>query len=75
MASYTMQLREYIEMWSQNETLSTRDQIEKGRTNLFDFDYPIFDVSNYKKSLKLILSEPSLQGKSVSKQKDYSNFI
>jgi hypothetical protein len=48
MASYTMQLREYIEMWSQNETLSTRDQIEKGRTHLFDFDYPIFDA-DYKK--------------------------
>jgi hypothetical protein len=48
MASYTMQLREYIEMWSQNETLSTRDRIEKGRTKLFDFDYPIFDA-DYKK--------------------------
>jgi hypothetical protein len=43
-----MQLREYIEMWSQNETLSIRDQIEKGRTKLFDFDYPVFDP-NYKK--------------------------
>lgn len=39
-----MQLREYIEMWSQNEEgLSTKDVIEKGRTKLFDFDYPIFD--------------------------------
>jgi hypothetical protein len=43
-----MQLREYIEMFSQNETLSTREQIEKGRTKLFDFDYPIFDA-DYKK--------------------------
>jgi hypothetical protein len=43
-----MQLREYIEMWSQNETLSTKDTIEKGRPKLFDFDYPIFDA-NYKK--------------------------
>jgi hypothetical protein len=48
MSNYTMPLREYIEMWSQNESLSTRDKIEKGRTKLFDFDYPIFDVS-YKK--------------------------
>jgi hypothetical protein len=43
MASYTMQLREYIEMFSQDLTLSTRDKIETGRTKLFDFDYPIFD--------------------------------
>jgi hypothetical protein len=43
-----MQLREYIEMWSQNETLSTKDTIEKGRPKLFDFDYPIFDA-DYKK--------------------------
>jgi hypothetical protein len=42
-----MQLREYIEQASQYETLSTRDKIEKGRSKLFDFDYPIFD-SAYK---------------------------
>lgn len=48
MASYTMELRNYIEMWSQYETLSTKDRIEKGRTKLFDFDYPIFDPA-YKK--------------------------
>lgn len=47
MASYTMQLREYIEQASQDEILSTREKIEKGRTKLFDFDYPIFD-SSYK---------------------------
>jgi hypothetical protein len=38
-----MQLREYIEGWSQDQTLSVRDRIEVGRTKLFDFDYPIFD--------------------------------
>lgn len=48
MSSYTMQLREYVESWSQYESLSIKDRIEKGRTKLFDFDYPIFDV-NYKK--------------------------
>jgi hypothetical protein len=49
MASYTMQLREYIEQASQdNETMSIRDKIETGRSKLFDFDYPLFDV-NYKK--------------------------
>jgi hypothetical protein len=45
MASYTMQLREYIEMFSQSETLPIREQIEKGRLKLFDFDYPIFDTA------------------------------
>jgi hypothetical protein len=48
MSSYTMQLREIIEMFSQEEELPIREQIEKGRTKLFDFDYPIFDV-DYKK--------------------------
>ena len=48
MATYTMQLREYIESFSQYESLSIRDKIEKGRTKLFDFDYPLFD-SDYKK--------------------------
>ncbi|UMO75960.1 lower collar protein [Bacillus phage vB_BsuP-Goe23] len=46
MSSYTMQLRTYIEMWSQAETgLSTAEKIEKGRPKLFDFNYPIFDES------------------------------
>ncbi|WP_213417957.1 hypothetical protein [Bacillus velezensis] len=41
-----MQLRTYIEMWSQGETgLSTAEKIEKGRPKLFDFNYPIFDES------------------------------
>jgi len=44
MASYTMQLREYIESYSQdNEMLSNRDRIKIGREKLFDFEYPIFD--------------------------------
>jgi hypothetical protein len=47
MASYTMELREYIEMWSQDEEISNRERIEKGRSKLFDFDYPLFDT-NYK---------------------------
>ena len=47
MASYTMQLREYIEGFSEDVMLSTRDKIEHGRTKLFDFNYPIFD-SEYK---------------------------
>ncbi|MGA9220650.1 MAG: hypothetical protein WBZ57_05585 [Pseudomonas graminis] len=50
MASYTMELRTYIEAWSQfdpNPNLTTREKIEIGRKKLFDFDYPIFDP-NYK---------------------------
>lgn len=49
MASYTMELREYLEMWSQEEDgKSHSDIIEKGRPKLFSFDYPIFD-KDYKK--------------------------
>lgn len=48
MASYTMGLNEYIEMYSQeNENLSLNEKIEIGRKKLFDFSYPIFD-SSYK---------------------------
>lgn len=43
MATYTMELRNYIEMWSQGENLPQREVIEKGRKQLFDFDYPFFD--------------------------------
>jgi hypothetical protein len=48
MASYTMQLREYIEQATQDiEDMSWKDRIEAGRPKLFDFSYPIFDT-NYK---------------------------
>jgi hypothetical protein len=44
MASYTMELREIVEMYSQDtEVMSARDRIEIGRKKLFDFEYPIFD--------------------------------
>lgn len=43
MAGYTMQLREYIESFSYDERLPVREVIERGRAELFDFDYPIFD--------------------------------
>jgi hypothetical protein len=50
MSSYTMQLKAYIEMWTQFDATkkNTRDKIEVGRTKLFDFEYPIFD-ENYRK--------------------------
>lgn len=52
MSSYTMQLRTLIEQPTQYETgLSAREKIEIGRTQLFDFDYPIFDVA-YKKTFE-----------------------
>ena len=44
MAMYTMELRNYIEMFSQYEdNLSLDERIEIGREKLFDFDYPFFD--------------------------------
>lgn len=49
MSSYTMQLRAYIEHFSQHKRgLSIRERIEIGRPKLFDFYYPIFS-QNYKK--------------------------
>ena len=45
---YTMQLRSYIEMFSQFEdNLTIDERIEIGREKLFDFDYPFFD-ENYR---------------------------
>ena len=52
MASYTMPLRDYIEMWSQHiPDISTRERIEIGRKKLFDFPYPIFD-EKYRKEFE-----------------------
>ena len=49
MSSYTIELRNYIESFSQYEKgLSIKEKIEVGRPNLFDFDYPMFD-ENYQK--------------------------
>lgn len=42
MSKYTATLSEFF-MMNQDGTLSNRDLIEKGRTQLFDFDYPIYD--------------------------------
>lgn len=39
-----MELRTYIEKWTQEDTgLSLDEKIEEGRKHLFDFDYPFFD--------------------------------
>lgn len=51
MASYTMQLREIIEQASQYENLSTKERIEQGRKQLFDFEYPLFDEA-YRKTFE-----------------------
>lgn len=50
MATYTIQLNEYIENFSilqkqDHLQLSHREKIERGRKELFDFDYPLFDES------------------------------
>src|SRR5699024_5974973 len=48
MAMYTMQLRSYIEKFSQfDENLTLDERIEIGREKMFDFDYPSFD-ENYR---------------------------
>ena len=52
MASYTMPLRDYIEMWTQQyPDMPTRERIEIGRKKLFDFPYPIFD-EKYRKEFE-----------------------
>jgi len=48
MATYTVELREFIESFShyqqrENIHFSHKEKIEMGRKHLFDFDYPIFD--------------------------------
>src|SRR5699024_4304578 len=48
MAMYTMELRNYIEKFSQyDENLTIDERIEIGREKLFDFDNPFFD-ENYR---------------------------
>lgn len=52
MASYTMQLRAYIEHFTQyEEGLTLDERIEEGRKHLFDFDYPFFDEA-YRKAFE-----------------------
>lgn len=49
MSSYTTQLRNIIEHYSQDqEGLSLDERIEIGRKHLFDFDYPFFDAEYQK---------------------------
>lgn len=46
MASYTMQLREIIEHYSQDQYgLDYKERIELGRQHLFNFEYPFFSES------------------------------
>lgn len=52
MASYTMQLKTYIESFTQYEDdLSHSERIKIGRKHLFDFDYPFFD-ENYREQFE-----------------------
>lgn len=58
MATYTMQLRTYIEKFSQFEhDLSIDERIEKARGKLFDFHYPFFDESYRKQFETNIINE------------------
>jgi hypothetical protein len=45
MSTYTITLKEVIDLYTIDEGANVRDKIELGRTKLFDFDYPIFDES------------------------------
>lgn len=51
MSTYTMQLRTYIEMFTQDVDLPLKEKLEVGRTKLFDFSYPIFD-EQYRKEFE-----------------------
>lgn len=52
MATYTMQLKTYIEQATQfDEGVSISEKIEAGRKKLFDFPYPIFD-EDYRKQFE-----------------------
>jgi len=58
MALYTIELRRYIDSFSQYETgLSLNEKIERGRTRLFDFSYPFFDESKKKEFERLFIME------------------
>lgn len=48
LSSYTMSIKECLDLWVGQESYNLKDKIEKGRVKLFDFDYPIFDPA-YKK--------------------------
>ena len=43
MADYTIELRRYIDSFSYGSSLPRKEILDKGRTQLFDFDYPFFD--------------------------------
>lgn len=47
MSSYTMTLKEVLELLAQDEAYDTNGLIENGRKYLFDFNFPIFD-ENYR---------------------------
>ena len=43
MADYTIELRRYIDSFSYGSSLPRKEILDKGRRQLFDFDYPFFD--------------------------------
>lgn len=51
MSSYTITLKEVVDLYAMDEASNNRDKIELARTKLFDFDYPIYD-ENYRKDFE-----------------------
>lgn len=51
MSSYTIKLKEIVDLYADPTKTVTADKIESARTKIFDFDYPIFDT-NYKSVLE-----------------------
>jgi hypothetical protein len=45
MSSYTIPLKDIVDLYVMDVSASVRDRIEMARPKLFDFDYPIFDES------------------------------
>ena len=51
MADYTIELRRYIDSFSYGSSLPRKEILDKGRRQLFDFDYPFFD-ENYRETFE-----------------------
>jgi hypothetical protein len=45
MATYTITLKEIVDLYALDGATNLRDKIELARTKIFDFDYPFFDES------------------------------
>jgi hypothetical protein len=48
MATYTITLKEIVDLYALDGATNLRDKIELARTKIFDFDYPFFDETKRK---------------------------